>query len=229
MALAYLQAPLADRLRAHGHRTARSAALLIVGIVVAGAHSRDAAADSDPCRTSCSHWSHELPAYVARLQALVRPEPPVAATSFIGDAESPARPIQRCRRRRLRLAGRAFWLRCGPAARRWSSFFSLLVMMPVVTFYLICRLARHGATALDSWMPRQHRTVDRARLAREIDAAITGFVRGQSRRLPDPRRRTMPIALSLVGLQFRPADRRRPPAAHLRALYRFDDRAADRR
>ena len=58
------------------------------------------------------------------------------------------------------------------------SFASVLIVMPVVTFYLIRDWHRMLAIA-DSWVPvRQHETV--RRLAREIDAAIGGFLRGSS-------------------------------------------------
>ena len=62
---------------------------------------------------------------------------------------------------------------------------SLLVVTPVVAFYLLYDWDRMVAT-VDSWMPLPHRDTVRG-LAREIDAAIAGFVRGQARDLPDPR------------------------------------------
>jgi predicted PurR-regulated permease PerM len=58
------------------------------------------------------------------------------------------------------------------------SFFSLAVVTPVVAFYLICDWKRIIAT-LDEWIPRPQLAVVRA-LAREIDTAIAGFVRGQT-------------------------------------------------
>jgi predicted PurR-regulated permease PerM len=58
------------------------------------------------------------------------------------------------------------------------SVFSLVVVTPVVAFYLICDWPRMIAT-MDSWVPLRQRETVRS-LAREIDAAIAGFVRGQS-------------------------------------------------
>jgi len=57
------------------------------------------------------------------------------------------------------------------------SFASVLIVMPVVTFYLI-RDWHAMINRVDSWIPvRQRETV--RQLGREIDAAIGGFLRGQ--------------------------------------------------
>ena len=58
------------------------------------------------------------------------------------------------------------------------SIASLLVVTPVVAFYLLVDCDRMIGT-LDSWVPPRHRPVVR-RLGREIDGAVTGFVRGQT-------------------------------------------------
>ncbi|ACL60387.1 AI-2E family transporter [Methylobacterium nodulans] len=55
---------------------------------------------------------------------------------------------------------------------------SLLVVTPVVAFYLLVDWDRMIAT-LDGWVPPRHRDTVRM-LARDIDAAITSFIRGQS-------------------------------------------------
>ncbi len=55
---------------------------------------------------------------------------------------------------------------------------SLLVVTPVVTFYLLLDWRRLLAT-LDNLVPLDHREVVRG-LAREMDAAMAGFIRGQS-------------------------------------------------
>ena len=62
--------------------------------------------------------------------------------------------------------------------RALISMFSLLVVTPVVAFYLLYDWPRMIET-VDSWVPVAHRETVRE-LAREIDAAIAGFVRGQS-------------------------------------------------
>jgi predicted PurR-regulated permease PerM len=62
--------------------------------------------------------------------------------------------------------------------RALVSLFSLVVVTPVVAFYLIYDWHRMIRTA-DGWVPIPQRETVR-QLAREIDAAIAGFVRGQT-------------------------------------------------
>jgi predicted PurR-regulated permease PerM len=61
--------------------------------------------------------------------------------------------------------------------RALISVFSLLVVTPIVTFYLVYDWNRIVAT-VDDWIPAEHRDTARA-LAREIDETIGGFLRGQ--------------------------------------------------
>ncbi len=79
------------------------------------------------------------------------------------------------------------------------SLASLLVVTPVVAFYLLFDWNRMIA-AIDSWMPRDHVETVRA-LAREIDAAIAGFVRGQTL-VCLALGAYYAIALSVAGLNF---------------------------
>ncbi|WP_375410209.1 AI-2E family transporter [uncultured Methylobacterium sp.] len=58
------------------------------------------------------------------------------------------------------------------------SIVSLLFITPVVAFYILLDWDRMIAK-LDSWVPPRHRFVVR-RLGREMDGAITGFLRGQT-------------------------------------------------
>ena len=65
-----------------------------------------------------------------------------------------------------------------PAAQALVDILSLLVVTPVVAFYLLVDWDRMIAK-VDSWMPPRHRR-DGAQLAREIERRIAGFVRGQA-------------------------------------------------
>jgi predicted PurR-regulated permease PerM len=57
-------------------------------------------------------------------------------------------------------------------------FFSFIIVTPVVAFYIL--VDWHGMLfKLDSWLPLEHRDSLRA-IAVEIDAALAGFIRGQS-------------------------------------------------
>jgi predicted PurR-regulated permease PerM len=58
------------------------------------------------------------------------------------------------------------------------SFFSLLIITPVVAFYILIDWDRMIAE-LDGWLPLDHRDSLR-KIAREIDRALAGFIRGQS-------------------------------------------------
>lgn len=79
------------------------------------------------------------------------------------------------------------------------SLFSLVVVTPVVAFYLLCDWPRLVAT-VDGLVPLPHRDTIR-RLAREIDAAISGFIRGQAM-LCLLLGVYYTIALLLIGLNF---------------------------
>jgi predicted PurR-regulated permease PerM len=57
------------------------------------------------------------------------------------------------------------------------SFLSLVIVMPVVTFYLLIDW-HHMVRVLDSWLPRLHRETIHG-LVRETDRVMGGFVRGQ--------------------------------------------------
>ncbi len=58
------------------------------------------------------------------------------------------------------------------------NFFSFLIVTPIVAFYILVDWNRMIAT-LDGWLPLDHRDALRA-IASEIDAALAGFIRGQS-------------------------------------------------
>ena len=57
-------------------------------------------------------------------------------------------------------------------------FLSLLIITPVVAFYILIDWDRMIAE-IDSWLPIEHRKTLRA-IASEIDHALAGFIRGQS-------------------------------------------------
>jgi predicted PurR-regulated permease PerM len=58
------------------------------------------------------------------------------------------------------------------------NFLSLLVITPVVAFYILVDWNRMMDT-IDGWLPHDHREQIRS-VAREIDLALAGFLRGQS-------------------------------------------------
>ena len=63
-------------------------------------------------------------------------------------------------------------------SRALFGVFSILIITPVVAFYILLDWKRMIA-AIDGWIPLHHRDNVRS-IARDIDAALAGFVRGQS-------------------------------------------------
>jgi predicted PurR-regulated permease PerM len=79
------------------------------------------------------------------------------------------------------------------------SIFSLLVVTPVVAFYMLVDWDRMVRT-VDSWMPTRQRETIRA-IARDIDRAIAGFVRGQAM-VCIILGTFYAVGLSIIGLNF---------------------------
>lgn len=76
---------------------------------------------------------------------------------------------------------------------------SLLVVTPIVTFYMLVDWDRMIAT-IDSWVPREHVETVRS-LGREINAAMAGFIRGQGS-VCLALGAFYAVTLSLAGLNF---------------------------
>jgi predicted PurR-regulated permease PerM len=166
--LAYLLNPLARRLERLGiHRAAAGlviivlalAALIVIVLLLA------------PILVSqLSAFIDKLPGYVMQLQTLIADPSHAWLAKILGE--------------RLPDAGKSVGDLVTQGAGWIASFLRSLwsggqaLVTPVVAFYLLCDWDRMIA-AIDNWVPRPQRETVRA-LAREIDAAIAGFVRGQS-------------------------------------------------
>ena len=79
------------------------------------------------------------------------------------------------------------------------NFLSLLVITPIVLFYMLNDWDRMIAT-VDSWLPRKHADVIRG-IARDIDHAMAGFIRGQGT-VALIQGTFYAVALVAVGLNF---------------------------
>jgi predicted PurR-regulated permease PerM len=174
-AIAYLLTPVTDRLERLGvNRLA--AALLIISLVVM-AIVIVILLVAPILGGQLSSFIDNIPGYVTRLQSLLSdPSRPwlqkILGASFsadksIGDLVTQGVGWLTAFLRSLWSGGRAL-----------VSLFSLVVVTPVVAFYLIFDWHRMIRTA-DSWVPVNQRKTVR-QLAREIDGAIAGFVRGQT-------------------------------------------------
>jgi predicted PurR-regulated permease PerM len=176
MVLAYLLDPVARRAERLGISRAVSAlvmvtvfivVLVVVGMLVAPILSDQVAAFLD-----------NLPRYLTRLQSIVTdPSRPWLAKIFGarlpgGDKSAGGLVAQS--------SGwiTAFLASLWSGGRALFSVLSLLIITPIVAFYLLCDWNRLVATA-DRWIPLPHRSTVRG-LAREIDDAISGFLRGQA-------------------------------------------------
>ncbi len=176
MALAYLLDPLARRLVQFG--VGRTAAALIIIALFVIAFVLLVILIAPLLAAELSAFIERIPGYVTRLQSLVTDPNRPWLSKIVGerlpDAGKSASGL---------VAQGATWL-AAFVASLWSggkaliSLFSLLVITPVVAFYLLCDWDRMIA-AIDGAVPLPHRDTV-CGLAREIDQAIAAFVRGQA-------------------------------------------------
>ena len=134
-------------------------------------------------------FSQKLPGYVMRLQSLAVTEGAAFADKYGGDwlnqfglgGSLSADQLQKtvgdfvARGAQWALDAARSLLTGGAAL---LNFFSLLVVTPVVAFYILVDWNKMTAT-LDSWLPLDHRAGLR-KIAAEINEALAGFLRGQS-------------------------------------------------
>jgi len=174
LVLAYLQTPLADRMERLGmNRTV--AALLIVGLVVL-TFVLLALLLVPILAQQAAALIAGIPTYVARVQALLSDPGPSWLRQLLngGDAGKTMTQVVSQGAGYMTTLLQSVWA----GGKALVSFISVLVIMPVVTFYLICDWHEMVAT-LDGWVPPQNRATVH-RLVGEIDTAISGFLRGQA-------------------------------------------------
>lgn len=83
--------------------------------------------------------------------------------------------------------------------RALISLFAVVIVMPIVAFYVLVDWHRM-VSKVDSWLPLQSRNTIRG-LAREIDGALAGFIRGQAL-VTLCLGAFYAVGLTLVGLNF---------------------------
>ncbi len=174
-AIAYLLTPITDRIERLGVNRLAAALLIVTLVVMAIVFLILLVAPI--LGGQLSSFIDNIPAYVTRLQSLIGdPSRPwiqkllgagFNADKSLGDLVTQGLGWITTFLRSLWSGGRAL-----------VSLFSLVVVTPVVAFYLIYDWHRMIRVA-DSWIPLNQRDTVR-QLAREIDAAIAGFVRGQT-------------------------------------------------
>lgn len=176
MALAYLLDPLTRRLERTGLGRTLSALIVIAFILVVLVVIVILVAPILGAQLFA--FIENIPGYVDRLQSLIAdPNRPWLAKIFGSQAADPGKSAGGL------MAQGAGWL-AGFLASLWSggralvSLFSLLIITPVVAFYLLVDWDRMLVT-IDGWIPVPQRETVRG-LAREMNAAIAGFMRGQA-------------------------------------------------
>lgn len=174
LAIAYLLTPVTDRIEKLGVN--RLAASLLVITVVVLAFVYVILLVVPILGAQVSSFIASVPGYLITLQTLLtdstRPWLQKLGAGFnnnqsIGDLVSQGASWVTTFMHSLWSGGRAL-----------VSLFSLVVVTPVVAFYLIYDWHRMLST-VDGWIPVHQRDTVR-QLAREVDAAIAGFVRGQT-------------------------------------------------
>lgn len=198
LAVAYLLDPVADRLERLG-LSRLLATLLIIGLFVA-AVLLTVVTLLPVLATQTSAFLTKLPTYAHELQALAQRYAPPLLERF-GDASHPP-DLQKWFGD---IAGKAAaWLgtllqTVLSGGRAVIDLFSLLVVTPVVAFYILVDWD-HMVERIDSWLPRSQLDTIRT-IARDIDSAIAGYVRGQSL-ICLSLATIYAVGLTLVGLNF---------------------------
>ncbi|MGE0063068.1 MAG: AI-2E family transporter [Xanthobacteraceae bacterium] len=199
-AIAYLLTPLTDRLQRLGVPRLVAALLMITLMVLVFVILILLIAPV--LGGQLGAFISNVPNYVARLQQLIQtfvsdPQLPWLK-KFLGEGFEANKSISD-------LVGQGvgwvttFLKSLWSGGRSLVSLFSLIVITPVVSFYLVYDWHRMVAK-VDSWIPVHHRDTVR-QLAGEVDRAIAGFVRGQSA-VCLILGSFYAVALSLAGLNF---------------------------
>lgn len=197
LAIAYLLDPLADRLEKLGASRLVAAILILLLFILVFALFLILLIPllGDQLRRLID----ELPNYLAALRALVVEAGDGRLGQWLGFTEGELpRPLQDVTANLAEWAGGLVRsLLSGGVAI--VSFLALFVVTPVVAFYMLLDWDRMVAR-IDGWLPRGQADTLRA-LARDIDSAIAGFVRGQGA-VCVILGIIYAVGLSLVGLNF---------------------------
>ncbi|HMA56201.1 MAG TPA: AI-2E family transporter [Pseudolabrys sp.] len=175
LAIAYLLTPVTDRLERIGVNRLAAALLIITVVVLALVYLILLVAPI--LGTQLSSFIESVPGYVTKLQALLSDPGRPWLQKLLGAGFSTDKSIGDLMTQGVGWLT-AFLHSLWSGGRALVSVFSLVVVTPVVAFYLIYDWHRM-ISSVDGWIPVRQREIVRE-LAREIDAAISGFVRGQT-------------------------------------------------
>jgi predicted PurR-regulated permease PerM len=195
MVLAYLLDPLANRLERIGiNRLA--ATLVIIGAVVL-VFVVLILLFVPLLLGQLGAFIEKLPGYVSRIQAVAMDPNRDWLRKFVGEgvADVQVSDVVKQGAGWITTFVRSLW----SGGQALLSIFSLMVVTPVVAFYLLYDWNRM-VSAVDNWIPRQNRDTVRA-LAHDMNDAIAGFVRGQTA-VCLILGSYYAVALTLIGLSF---------------------------
>src|SRR6185437_12406875 len=175
LAIAYLLTPLTDRMERHGVN--RLAAALLIITVVVMLFVLLVLLVAPVLGGQLASFIDNIPLYVSKLRALMTDPSRPWLQKLLGVGFNTDKGISDLVSQGVGYLT-SFLKSLWSGGRALVSLFSLLVVTPVVAFYLIYDWHRM-IDKVDSWIPVKQRDTVRG-LAREIDAAIAGFVRGQT-------------------------------------------------
>lgn len=175
LAIAYLLTPLTDRLERLGVNRLAAALIIIAIVVLALVYLILLVAPI--IGSQLSSFIESVPGYVTKLQALMGDRSRPWLQKLLGAGFNADKSIGDLVTQGVGWLT-AFLHSLWSGGRALVSVFSLVVVTPVVAFYLIYDWHRMIGN-VDSWIPVQYRETVRG-LAREVDAAIAGFLRGQT-------------------------------------------------
>lgn len=197
MALAYFLDPVADRLERLGmSRLAATTVILGVFLIVLILAFMIIV---PVLATQATDFFARLPEYITKLQALVANQDWPWLKKLVGNDNSVIKENMSA----LLQQGTSFFTTLVQSL--WNSgkalidIVALVVVTPVVAFYMLLDWDRM-IDKIDSWIPRDHVQTVR-HLAREMDAAIAGFIRGQGT-LCIILGTIYALGLTIVGLNF---------------------------
>jgi predicted PurR-regulated permease PerM len=196
LAIAYLLTPLTDRLERLGINRLTAALLIITVVVLALIYLILLVAPI--LAAQLSSFIESVPGYVTTLQGLLSDPSQPWLRKLLGAGFNADKSISDLMTQGVGWLT-SFLHSLWSGGRALVSLFSLVVVTPVVAFYLIYDWHRMINT-VDRWIPLQHRDTVRG-LAREIDTAISGFVRGQTG-VCLILGSFYAVALTLIGLNF---------------------------
>jgi predicted PurR-regulated permease PerM len=196
MAIAYLCDPLANRLVRTG--MPRWIAALVVITIVLLVIVLLLLIIVPVIAAQLAAFVKEVPGYITKLLALIN-DPNRPWSQFVGDRLADADKSAGELMTQAAALGTAFLGKVWSGGTAVISLLSLLVITPIVAYYFVADWPRITASVERLIPLSQHDTV--MRLMRQTDAAIAGFVRGQTV-VCVVLGLMYAVALSLVGLNF---------------------------